>query len=260
MKKFAWLFSVLVTACANPYSQFYKGVPDARIRPGYIATTEQLKIYSTNDFERDRKALIQKGYIPVGESAFNAGADSVTEAQLREQASKIGAHAVLVSSRFSHTVSGAVPLTLPTTTSYSSGTATAYGSGGSVTAYGSGTTTTYGTQTTYIPYTVNRSDFNAMYFAKIKPRIGFLAEPLDDESKRRLQSNSGVRVVVITEGSPAFDANVLPGDILISFGGETVRSIEHYQELLKSLSTDTVGLVLNRDGRLVNVTLKVGKR
>lgn len=168
---------------------------------------------------------------------------------------------MLVSSKFSHAVSGAIPLTLPnTTTSYSSGTATAYGSGGSVTAYGSGTTTTYGTQTTYIPYTVNRSDFNAIYFARIKPRIGFLAEPLDDEAKRRLQSNSGVRVVVVTEGSPAFDANILPGDILISFGGETVRSVDHYQELLKTLSGEAVDLVLNRDDRLIKLTLQVGNR
>lgn len=261
MRRLVFSLSLLLVACANPYSQFYRGIPDARVRPGYIATTEELKIYSTSDFERDRKALMQKGYMPVGDSFFNAGADTVTEAQLREQASKIGAHAVLVSSKFTHAVTDAIPLTLPNiTTSYSSGIATAYGSGGSVTAYGSGTTTTYGTQTTYIPYTVNRSDFNAIYFVKVKPRIGFIAEPLNDEAKRMLQSNSGVRIAIVVEGSPAFEANVLPGDVLVSFGGETVRSIEHYQELLKALSGEAVEVVLNRDGRSLKLTLQVGKR
>ncbi|WIM04713.1 MAG: PDZ domain-containing protein [Candidatus Nitricoxidivorans perseverans] len=261
MKASILFLSLLLAACANPYSQFYRGIPDARVRPGYIATTEEVKIYSTSDFGRDRKALMQKGYMPVGDSSFNAGANTVTEAQLREQASKIGAHLVLVSSKFTHAVSGAIPLTLPdTTTSYSSGSATAYGSGGSVTAYGSSTTTTYGTQTTYIPYTVNRSDFNAIYFVKVKPKIGFIAEPLNDETKRMLQSNSGVRVDIVVEGSPAFEANVLPGDVLVSFGGESVRSIEHYQELLKALSGETVEVVLNRDGRPLKLILQVNKR
>lgn len=163
----AVLAVLLISGCANPYSQFYKGMLDARVRPGYIAPTEELKIYSTNDFQRDAKALTRRGYVAIGESSFNAGTGSVSEAQPREHPQKVGAHLVLVASKFTHSVSGAMPLTLPnTTTSYTTGSATAYGRGGPVTAYGSGTTTTYGTQTTYIPYTVDRADFNAVFFAK----------------------------------------------------------------------------------------------
>lgn len=260
MKRVAILFVLVITGCANPYAKFYQGAPDARVDPYYLPSNEELKIFSTDDLKRDTKVLIRKGYIPVGESAFNAGSNTVTEAQLREQASKIGAHAVLVSSRFTHSVSGGMPLTLPnTTTSYSTGSATAYGSGGSVTAYGSGTTTTYGSQTTYIPYTVNRSDFNAVYFVKSKARIGFLTEPLDDQTRRRIESNSGVLIDVIMEGTPAFEAGILPGDVLISFNGITVISVEHYEELLKSYSSPTVELEINRDGRILKKVVPVRK-
>lgn len=260
MKKVIFLLTLAIAGCANPYAKFYQGMPDARVSPNYVQSNEALKIFSTDDFKRDIKALIRKGYQPVGESAFNAGSDAVTETQLREQAAKVGAHAVLVSSKFTHSVSGAMPLTLPnTTTSYSSGSATAYGSGGSVTAYGSGTTTTYGTRTTYIPYTVNRSDYNAVYFVKSKAKIGFLTEPLDDETRRKLESNSGVRIDVVVEGTPAFDADILPGDILVSFNSTAVRSVEHYQELLQSYSGDSVDLVLNRDGRIIKKTVAVRK-
>lgn len=260
MKQAILLLALVIAGCANPYAKFYQGMPDARVSPNYVQSNEDLKIFSTDDFKRDIKALIRKGYQPVGESAFNAGSDAVTETQLREQAAKVGAHAVLVSSKFTHSVSGAMPLTLPnTTTSYSSGSATAYGSGGSVTAYGSGTTTTYGSRTTYIPYTVNRSDYNAVYFIKSKSKIGFLTEPLDDETRRKLESNSGVRVDVVVEGTPAFEADILPGDILVSFNSTAVKSVEHYQELLQSYSGDSVDLVLNRDGRIIKKTVAVRK-
>ncbi|NOT11955.1 MAG: PDZ domain-containing protein [Methylococcaceae bacterium] len=116
-----------------------------------------------------------------------------------------------------------------------------------------------GTRTTYIPYTVNRSDYNAVYFVKSKAKIGFLTEPLDDETRRRLESNSGVRVDVVVEGTPAFEADILPGDILVSFNSTAVRSVEHYQELLQSYSGDSVDLVFNRDGRIIQKTVVVRK-
>jgi hypothetical protein len=260
MRKIILAIALLVSACANPYSQFYRGTPDARLRPDYLPTTDELKIYSTNDMARDIKTLMRKGFLPIGESSFNAGTGSVSRAQLRKHAQKIGAHAVLISSRFTHSVSGAIPLAVPTTTtSYSTGTGTAYGPRGSITAYGTGSTTTYGTETTWVPYTVNRADFNAVYFVKAKAQVGIFAEALDDETRRRLETNSGVRVGVVAEGSPAFEADVLPGDILILFGGQAVRSVEHYHELLRQFTGNSVELVLNRDGRVLTKVIPFRK-
>ncbi len=239
----------VVGGCANNFARFYQGMPDARIRPGYISSVEPVRIYSSEDLQKDVRALMSKGYIAVGQSSFNADASSVNQSQLLEQASKVGAHVVLVRSRYTHTESGVMPLTLPkTTTSYSSGTATAYGPGGSVTAYGSGTTTTYGSQTTYIPYSSQRSDFNAVYLVRIKGRLGFYAIALDDDTRRKLGSNAGVRVDVVVEDSPAFVNDVLPGDIVLKFNDATIRSPEHYQELLNAYSGDAVNLTIHRDG------------
>jgi hypothetical protein len=258
MKRLILFAAVLLSGCANYFSEYYRGMPNGRLRPEYIASTEPLKIYSTNDFSRDVKDLLQRGYVVIGQSAFNAGRNKVSEGQLREQAEKVGAQVVLCSSQYTHTVSGAVPLTLPkTTTSYSTGTATAFGPGGPVTAYGSGTTTTYGTQTTYMPYSIDRADFQAVYLARAKTRIGFYAEPLDDGTRRRLGRNAGVRVGVVVEGTPAFDADILPGDVLLSFGGGTVQSVEHYQELLRGFQGNSVELVLDRDGRSITKTVAV---
>lgn len=260
MKKILLIAIVLLSGCANPYAKFYQGMPDARVRPGYVPSVEPVKIYGSDDVQRDMRALLVKGYVPVGESSFNAASNAASQNQLLAHANKVGAQIVLVKSQFSHTVSGAMPLTVPnTTTSYSSGTATAYGSGGSVTAYGSGTTTTYGSQTTMVPYTVQRYDFNAMYFAKTKSKIGFFAVAIDDETRRTLGTNSGVRVDVVMENTGAFDSEILPGDIVLKFNETKVRSVEHYQDLISNYTGDSVTFTINRDGAEILKTVPFNK-
>lgn len=248
---------VSISAC-NPYSQFYQGESNARSLPGYIPSNEPVKIYSSNNFDQDARELIRRGYRGIGESSFNGVSGSGGESQIRAQAQKIGAHAVLVSNKYSHTISGSMPLTVPTTsTSYSTGSATAYGPSGAVTAYGSGTTTTYGTRTTYMPYAINRSDYDALFFAKSKSRIGLFLLPIDDMTRRKIQSNYGLLVDVVCDDTPAYAANILPGDILTKINGTPVRSVDSFQELIKTYTGKTAVLTLNRDGSVITKTVPV---
>ena len=244
--------AALASGCVNPYAQFYRGMPDARTMPGYEAPSGPLQIYTTNDFARDRLALMAKGYAPVGESSFNANAARVSDSELRSQAEKIGASAVLISSKYTGTVSGAIPLTVPdNTTSYSTGTATAYGSVGMVNAYGQSTTTTYGTRTMMMPYTVTRADFGVLYFAKQKMRLGVYLAPLDDATRQRRQSNAGAIIQVVVEGSPAYLADVLPGDLLLAIGSDPMESVDGLGSLLNKYQGQTVALTLERSGKQI---------
>ena len=250
--------ALALASCANPYAQFYRGIPDARVTPNYEPVQAELQIYGTDDFDRDTLILIRKGYSPVGQSSFSAGSNSVSEAQLRDQATKIGAHVVLVASKYTHTVSGAVPLSVPqTTTSYSTGTATAYGSGRTVNANGSGTTTTYGSQTVMMPYSVARSDFGARYFVKTKSRLGVLPESVSDEARKRIQTNAGISVKVVTENTPAFAADVLPGDVILSIGGDSIQSVEHFYQLLDKYQGQKPSFKINRDGALIEKAIEI---
>jgi hypothetical protein len=228
------------------------------VSPNYDAVHGELQIYTSDDFDRDAKALIRRGYSPIGNASFNAGMNAVSEAQLRQQAAKIGAHAVLVASKYTHTVSGAVPLTIPqTTTSYSTGTATAYGAGGTVNAYGSGTTTTYGSQTMMMPYSVARADFGALFFAKTKARLGIFPSAVDDTTRKILQTNAGISVLVVTEGTPAFAADVLPGDVLLAIGDDPVQSVESFYQLLDKYQGQSPVLKIARDGQRMEKRIEI---
>lgn len=257
MRRARLLFGIALLGCMpNPYAKFYQGAPDARVRPDYEASNAPLAIYSSNDFNRDVLELMRRGYTLVGQSSFNAGMNAVKESQLRSQADQIGAQVVLVASQYTHTVSGAIPLSVPTTTTTTTtATATVVGSGGSATGYGTGTSTTYGNQTVILPYTVARGDFAALYFVRVRSRLGLFVVALDDSTRRRIQSNFGVRVFVVVNGSPAFNADIIPGDIVTQFAGERVRSLEHFGQLLDASQGKTIEIVLDRSGREVRKTV-----
>ena len=241
MKKGVYLVATLLVGCANPYVQFYQGQSDARTIRGYDASIEDVKVYSTNDFDRDIPSLERKGFIVIGSSSFNASAHAVQQYQVIQQAQKVGAQLVLLSSKYSHTIQGAAPLTLPqATTAYTTGNATAYGPAGLTNISSAATTTTYGTQTVMMPYTIERADFTAVFMVKTKTRLGIFVNELDASTRQRLQSNKGLMVRNVMEDSPAFDADILPGDVVLEISDEPLKSVDHFISILTTYSHSEV--------------------
>jgi hypothetical protein len=254
----AVLSFLLLSSCINPYARHYQGVPDARIVRGYDLSAGNFQIYRTENFERDGRALIRKGFSPIGRATFNIGQNQISEWQLREQAEKVGAHIVLIASRYTHTIAGAIPLFIPrTTTAHSTGSATAYSRGVVANAYGSATTTIYSTQALMMPYSEAHFDVAALFFAKTQPRVGIYSGPLDDETRKRLQTNFGVRVVEVMEESPAFEADILPGDVVLGAHGEQIQSSEHFLKLLNKYEGESVAFKFERDGKIFEKQLLV---
>ncbi len=259
MRQSRWVLLALVISCGpNPYAKYYQGVPDARVRHDYAPSAAPLQIYSFTDFNRDILELVRRGYAVIGWSSFNAAMSTVRASQLRNQAAQVGAQVVLVAAQYTNRVSGAIPLTVPgTATTTTTGAVTAVGSSGSGTAYGTGTTTTYGTRTLMNPYAIARGDFAALYCARIRVRVGLYVVPLDDSTRRRMQSNFGVRLLVVVEGSPASNADILPGDVVTEFEGERVSSVEHFRQLADANAGRSVDVVVDRSGQEVQKRVKL---
>ena len=165
---------VLLSGCASGYQEFYKPRPGSS--PEAIAAMRAAPPPPMPVVERSKPidsttvvdAYAKRGYVVIGTSFFNSGRTEAEEPALL-QGKLIEADLVLIlNPRYTGSVTTSIPITTPTsTTSYSSGSATAFGPGGPVTAYGSGTTTTRGTTTNYMPVTVNRSDYGAVYFRRV---------------------------------------------------------------------------------------------
>lgn len=216
---------LLLSGCASGYAEFYTpnpGVSTSKIGVVTSSGATPIVIASTGNHETDSLSLYTQGLGLLGSSDFNGANEGAAGAVA--QAKKIGATHVVMSAQYASTVSGAVPMTVPQTyTSHTTGTATTYGPGGVASGNYSGTTTTYGSQTTLIPYSVDRYDQSAGYFAPLERKgYGILHRPLTELQARELGSNKGLNIAAVRRGSPAFMADILPGDFILSANGQPV--------------------------------------
>jgi len=254
MLKFGFLLAIaaLLVGCASGFSKFYQGLPNGASVPGYVNTGESVRIFGTDDFDRGRAELFKQGYVGFGGSSFTAGTSSVDEDELLKQAQKLGAHAVLTRRAYSSTSTGVMPITTPTTsTSYTTANATAYGSRGTVNAFGNATTTTYGSTTNYVPFSVERSSFMAEYFVKVRSRLGVAVRPLNDEERQASRSNNGLRVYAVNQESPAYQADIFAGDIILFLDGNPMGSLEVFQAALLRCEGRSVPIQIRRvDGKV----------
>jgi PDZ domain len=255
---------LLLLGCASGYKEFYK--PASQLTLDSIAarrvaappTIPILERVPPTDSQLVLDAYAKRGYLMIGNSFFNSGRTESEDSAIR-QGQAVGADLVLIMNpTYTGSVTSRVPITTPTTTtSRSTGTATAYGPGGTATAYGSGTTTTYGSNTTYVPITINRSDFGAVFFVKQRFGLGLFTRDLSDSERQELQSNKGVVVRLVVDASPAFDADVLVGDTVLSIDGLAVSGMQGFSNLLHQRDGKMVTLTLLRRGQRIEKTVQL---
>ena len=261
MKKLiVWVvFSFAVAGCANPYQSFYEAAqippPPTAQRINFIG--EPRVITSSGNLPDDIKMLFEDGYGLAGSSNFVGPAQNQVGAVA--QAKKLGAAIVVIGSKYQSTATGAIPLvtTTPQTT-YTNGNVTAYGSGGA--AYGSysGTSTTYAQQTTMIPYAVDRYDQVAVYFKPMERKgFGAVFGPISDEQRQQIGTNKGLVVKAIRKGSPAFGADLLPGDIVLSVNDNPIFDDESAGVALVAARGGFANLEIVRSGQRFKKSVSV---
>lgn len=227
----------VLSGCQNGFSTFYHPNFDAKSPPpalvGDIKILDQNEtplIYSSNELPRDVKIARSKHWLVVGYSNFNGPSGS--QDQVIRQAKSIGAGMVLVSSQFTENRTITTPLFVPNNqTTYYSGTTNGqiYGSNGNSANYNSNTTgsaTTYGT--TVVPLTTvqSRYDQTAVFFVRLvkKLKFGIATADLTQEQRLKYERNTGALVDIVFEDTPAFKANMLPGDIVIEVDHKVIEN------------------------------------
>jgi Trypsin-like serine proteases, typically periplasmic, contain C-terminal PDZ domain len=197
-------------------------------------------------------AYESNGYFPIGYSDFTSGRRQFGDGAI-SQGKRVGADLVVeIDPQYAGQTSTVLPITTPNnSTSYTTGSATAYGPYGSTTAYGTATTRTYGTQTNYVPITIQRVEYGAFYFVKVKTGWGVMASMLTDEQRQELQSNHGVNIAVVVRGTAAYESDILPGDILLTMAGEQVSMPADLHSIEKQHLGQTVAVSLYRRGQVI---------
>jgi membrane-associated protease RseP (regulator of RpoE activity) len=140
-----------------------------------------------------------------------------------------------------------MPITTPTSeTTYYSGTVSGpYGS-----SFYSGSSTSYGSETTYVPYSVEQYDYLATYWTTRRkpPILGVYCRDLKAKEREKLQQNNGVLIITPVRNSPAWEANLVPGDVLVRFDGEQIGSLDRLTAAIDARAGEKVAVEVIRDG------------
>lgn len=255
------LFSTFLAGCVAPFSQTYydhTGGADITTDPSVILTHDEPQLFRGSNEEEDSLRMLEKGFVLLGYSASHGG--DVDENGAIVQAKKVHASVVMLYSRYTGAVSGSVPLTLPDTqTSATMLAASAYGSGGDATYSGTANTTNYASRTTFIPYIFHRADYLATYWVKIKPpRLGVQVTDLTFDIQQEIESNKGMLITAVVRDSPAFNADIVRGDVLTKIGNVEIYDSEIIHQAVQQYEGQKVPIVLIRDGKEItkNVQLR----
>lgn len=261
------LLVALIGCAANPYQDYYT---DQTGGANLSAMTDQVVLLPNGDepiirqgtsIDADNLAMYENGYQLVGYSNFN-GVEAA-QSGLISQAKLVRATHVISYQVYSNTVSGSMPLVLPglpqqQTTNHSG---SIYGSGGYANYSGTSTTTVQGQPTvTSIPYSVNRFDFGASYWVRLrqKPGFGTAWTPLSDETRRRLGTNRGCEITIVYNDTNAYYSDVLRGDVLIAVAGEPVANPEQCANAMEKNRGSTVKMEFLRDGEKRVIDAPIG--
>jgi hypothetical protein len=188
-------------------------------------------IPSTGNGDNDLDVMWQRGFAPLGHTSFSTSNDKSKDAI--RLAKKLKARYLTLGVGLESSSAASIPLTLPSsTTSTTYGSVSAVGSGGFANGTYSGTTTTSGTKTTYIPITINRFQKTAVYWAEVpKKGVGILTRELTPEEFTRLETRRAWVVRSVRDKSPAYYADILPGDIIAQVNGLPVDADTWWAEI-----------------------------
>jgi hypothetical protein len=94
-----------------------------------------------------------------------------------------------------------------------------------------------------------------------RPFMGIGHQDLTDQLAEFFQVEHGILISMVEENSPAQQAGLKAGDVLISWNGKEVKNTDRLYELLgKAEEGDSVGLVIVRKGEKQDKTIVLGER
>lgn len=250
------LVFLLFTGCANGYKDFY--TPIAGATPENIAARRAspppevplVEHAPRAESEEILELYAKRGFSMIGFSSVNSPTPLADQSAV-DHGKALGADLVVIlPPTYTGSSTAVIPLTTPTsTTSYTNSTATAYGAAGTVTAYGNSTTTTNGTKTNYIPVTQHRSDYGALYFIKERFIFGARYRELNDNERRQLQTNHGLVILTVVDNSPAYIADLLTDDIIVSLDETTITNGESFTNAINLLRGKHTKVSIIRGGQ-----------
>lgn len=260
MKITILLLPMLIMGCANPYRANFNSTKEqypAWLEARFSPKTGQPQLILSDDVQAGNWRLLEKGYLMIGFSKFDGPQIDVDLAV--KEGRRVGADVVLVQRKFTKSLTETVTVTQwppSETTEIREDTDVSGGKGTRQINRRVEITTSKGPETVFVPKQVDYYEHAATFWRKIeRPIFGAVVRDLSDDQKQKLQTNRGLVVRNIIADSPAFEADLLKGDILLKIDGEPVPTARRFYEDIITLAGKQVTLTILRSDKKIDKKL-----
>jgi C-terminal processing protease CtpA/Prc len=255
------------SGCVNPYIRNYEPAMPKNTRSENVTLlptpSGQARLVTSQDLKADALKMRENGYILLGRSKFQAS--PINEKLALDQAQKIGADVVMVAHKFVATKTESLPMSTYIPGQQSEQTENVVIQNGTdkpKVISRTVTTTTQGEyQTNYVEQSTDYYDYSASYWTVAKkPTFGVYVRALDDATKVELGTQKGVQVRVVVKDSPAYEADILEGDVLLSLQNEAIRDPDQFFSLVDKYAGQTVSVLVYRSGQDLSKDVTILKK
>lgn len=224
------LLVMLLTGCTT-VSDFYDSwLPSDYVDPeSYLQEGEDPQIYYSTNINSDIYFLRSNYYWILGNSSYNGPADDSVESEIETLCRETGAKIAVYTTQYTDTRSG-------------------------VTGYNG-----------YVSsYSIRRYDYDIYLFVPMSvenilflSRIGISYSDLSSSERLSARHNTGASIDIVYVDSPAFYANLAPGDIITEVNEEVIYDSDSLDSALASLPANQEATIKYiRDGYEQSVTLR----
>jgi hypothetical protein len=259
MKRIAFFLTLfcLLNSCAS-LSSFYKPYIDVKTLNDVVVLEPDAEpeVFLSNNLNNDIQDILSEHYYCIGCTSFNNCRISEKDvvSMIKRQCKAVGATLAVYNINYAGTEINTI--SLPRTAYhrrfvYENHRLDAF------------SITERSTEWKDYTYKVRRYDYNVYYFvrftSKSKLRFGIEYKDLTSEIRRKYKRNKGVFVDVVYKRTPAFNENILVGDIIIKINGEDINNVDDIEKFLsKSNSGDLLEIELQRECGIQTVKLRLG--
>ncbi len=220
-------------ATGNPYRDRFEAA--TLVGANFLPAPDTPELYlGTGDSAADVAALYENNYALLGASRVEHGSDP---RQALDQGAEVGAALVVV---YGHFVSASgESLELLPFRPQPAGPGASAGTAPLVSGLGP-------------------DDQVAAYWGKTRPAIlGIVSRPLNADEQARLRRSDGIVVESVANGSPAAEARIAAGDVLVAIDGQPFADVTAVPAVIGSLAGQRVSIDLLRNGSPFSVMVQL---
>lgn len=251
-------FLLALSACgAGQFGETYRGylTPDEAATVVMLGEGQEPNLIRSADIDRDVRFYREHNYIVIGESSFNGLQESPENAV--RQAKEVKATHVIVSSAYTDT-ENRVDYDYQDVYSTVFVNRVANVDGQRVNVQEAVTVR----DTVTVPYMRQYDNFDqwAVYMVKSNRvhKLGILIRDLDQQERGINSRNTGTVIDIVLASSPAYLADIVPGDVLTAINSEKVIDTRHAIDLIQALELrgQTVLLSILKQGVERDISLE----